>query len=86
MALDLQKSAIRNPQLMERVSGFEPEICGFADRRLWPLGYTRELVSGLVFRVSSWGQDQPSTRNLELLTRNSNLVHTERFELSISCF
>ncbi len=27
---------------MERVSGFEPEINGFADRRLWPLGYTRE--------------------------------------------
>ena len=29
---------------MERVNGFEPMISGFADRRLWPLGYTRELA------------------------------------------
>jgi hypothetical protein len=28
---------------MEQVSGFEPELCGFADRRLWPLGYTRQI-------------------------------------------
>ena len=27
---------------VERVIGFEPMICGFADRRLGPLGYTRK--------------------------------------------
>ena len=29
---------------MEQVNGFEPLINGFADRRLWPLGYTRSNV------------------------------------------
>lgn len=31
------------PKKLERVIGFEPMICGFADRRLNPLGYTRFL-------------------------------------------
>ena len=39
-------SAFRFPFLLERVSGFEPEINGFANRRLWPLGYTRKCLEG----------------------------------------
>jgi hypothetical protein len=31
------------PRELERASGFEPEICGFANRRLWPLGYARRI-------------------------------------------
>jgi len=50
------KSKIQNPRSkieVERASGFEPEIVGVADRRLWPLGYTRGvLVSSLEFLVS----------------------------------
>lgn len=36
--------ALRNE--LERVIGFEPMVDGFANRRLWPLGYTRENLAG----------------------------------------
>jgi hypothetical protein len=36
---------------LERVIGFEPMINGFADRRLWPLGYTRKLVHAERFEL-----------------------------------
>ena len=44
---------------MEQVSGFEPEIGGFADRRLGPLGYTRFSISDL----RSWILDSTQENN-----------------------
>lgn len=52
-------------KILERVIGFEPMICGFADRRLCPLGYARQWIFDFGFGTEVF-KSQIRNRNSQI--------------------